>query len=138
MVPIVGLPTTKEPPMKRLAVTAIAALTTAAALLATASTAHALVPNQTDPQKLMAVLRPQLDAFWAPVVGENFQAPGFKWYAAPATVCGTRITGPNSFFCPADNTIYLDYNWHRELIRRRGDFASAFVYAHEYGHAVQL
>ena len=108
------------------------------AFAAAADTARALSPAQTRPEGVVALLRPALDQYWSSAFGPAFIPPKLTWYTAPARLCGELVGPDNSFFCPADNTIYLDSNWHRKLIARRGDFASAFVLAHEYGHAVQL
>jgi len=80
--------------------------------------------------------------------GEIFAASGAR-YEPPTLVlfeqavesaCGfsTSATGP--FYCPLDHKVYLDLSFFDELDRRfgaSGDFASAYVIAHEVGHHVQ-
>jgi len=73
--------------------------------------------------------------------GKNYQEP--KLYIFDGTVtsrCGRASAATGPFYCPGDQTIYIDLSFFRELRNRfnaPGDFAMAYVIAHEVGHHVQ-
>ncbi len=59
---------------------------------------------------------------------------------AVSTGCGTGQSGMGPFYCPADQKVYIDLSFYNELSKRfgaPGDFAQAYVIAHEIGHHVQ-
>jgi predicted metalloprotease len=56
------------------------------------------------------------------------------------TACGVGQSAAGPFYCPNDQKVYVDLNFFRELkerFRAPGDFAQAYVIAHEVGHHIQ-
>jgi predicted metalloprotease len=75
-------------------------------------------------------------------VGRTYQPPKMVLYSRGApSGCGAADSRMGPFYCPADRSLYLDTAFFDELDRRfaaPGDFAQAYVIAHEVGHHVQL
>ena len=82
------------------------------------------------------------------VWGQVFKASG-KQYSPPTLVlfrgatrsaCGTASSAMGPFYCPGDRKVYLDLDFFQQMQQRfhaAGDFARAYVIAHEVGHHVQ-
>lgn len=73
--------------------------------------------------------------------GARYVAPTLVLYTeADRSGCGAAQAAMGPFYCPADQSVYLDVNFFNELAGRfgaKGDFAAAYVIAHEVGHHVQ-
>lgn len=73
--------------------------------------------------------------------GQQYQVPKLVLFTgATPTACGTGQTAMGPFYCPGDQKVYIDLAFYRELKERfhaPGEFAQAYVIAHEVGHHVQ-
>lgn len=74
-------------------------------------------------------------------LGRTYEKPRLVLFTdAVRSGCGAANSQVGPFYCPADRTVYIDLNFFHELDRRfgaPGDFAQAYVIAHEVGHHVQ-
>ena len=93
------------------------------------------------------------DGAFVEIVGNNINdvwAAKLQGYTPPTTViyeqgtntgCGYGQAAMGPFYCPADQKVYLDLSFWREMETKLGasgaDFAKAYVIAHEFGHHVQ-
>jgi len=94
--------------------------------------------------KFVTVVLKDTEDIW----GELFQKKGMS-YVDPTMVlftqqvesaCGGASSATGPFYCPGDQKLYIDLSFYEELSRRfnaPGDFAMAYVVAHEVGHHVQ-
>lgn len=73
--------------------------------------------------------------------GGQYQDPRLVMFrGATATACGQGQAAMGPFYCPADRKVYIDLSFYETLRNRLGapgDFAQAYVIAHEVGHHVQ-
>ena len=73
--------------------------------------------------------------------GKQYEDPKLVLFSgATPTACGTGQTAMGPFYCPGDHKVYIDLAFYQELKTRfhaPGEFAEAYVIAHEVGHHVQ-
>lgn len=82
---------------------------------------------------------------WGQIFQENgmqYQEPKMVLFSdAVETACGSATSASGPFYCPADQKVYMDLEFMKELKTRfgakGGDFATAYVIAHEVGHHIQ-
>ena len=73
--------------------------------------------------------------------GEDYPEPTLTLFSGSVrSACGMASSATGPFYCPADQNLYIDFSFYEQLRRRfgaPGDFAQAYVLAHEVGHHVQ-
>ena len=73
--------------------------------------------------------------------GSTYQKPTLVLYSdATQSACGTGRAASGPFYCPGDQKVYIDltfYQLMKDRFKVEGDFAQAYVLAHEVGHHVQ-
>ncbi|MEF9944772.1 MAG: neutral zinc metallopeptidase [Burkholderiaceae bacterium] len=99
---------------------------------------------QDDMGRFVSVVLADTEDTWSPVfqaAGRQYREPRLVLFSgATRTACGTGQRAAGPFYCPLDQSVYIDLAFYEELQRRfkaPGDFAQAYVIAHEVGHHVQ-
>lgn len=102
-------------------------------------------PDPNDPQKIFAskVLASTEDVWEKqfPKMEARYRKPKLNLFTGEVqSACGRASSAVGPFYCPGDNEVYLDLSFFGVLEKQlgaRGDFARAYVIAHEVGHHVQ-
>lgn len=92
-------------------------------------------------EDFMRAVMNDLQAFWSEQGVPSYRPTTLVLFAgAVDTGCGQATSAVGPFYCPADEHAYLDVEFFQELHDRfgaPGDFAQAYVIAHEFGHHIQ-
>jgi hypothetical protein len=98
----------------------------------------------TQDEDFVEFLAEDTQAVWADIFAEEGRQYSYAtvntFTGQVQTGCGGATSAVGPFYCPADGQVYLDLGFFDELARRfqaPGDFAQAYVIAHEFGHHVQ-
>lgn len=101
-------------------------------------------PVDDDLARFVSVVLAETETTWQEVfraAGERYEEPTLVLFSDQvASACGFADAAVGPFYCPADRKIYLDTAFFRDMHHRfgaSGDFAAAYVIAHEVGHHVQ-
>ena len=111
----------------------------------TVAQAPAQAPPANDRQAaFVSTVLADTENVWTRVIqqgGATYRKPKLVLFrGATQTACGQGQSAMGPFYCPADEKVYLDLNFFDTLSQRLGapgDFAQAYVIAHEVGHHVQ-
>ncbi|WP_423211698.1 KPN_02809 family neutral zinc metallopeptidase [Paracoccus yeei] len=107
--------------------------------------ARELTPEEQEVGQFVSVVLADTEEVWASILpaqaGVDYVAPQLVMFSGiDSSACGTAQSAMGPFYCPNDRTVYLDTDFFRTMQTRMdagGDFAFAYVIAHEVGHHVQ-
>ena len=109
-----------------------------------ASTSTGAPPGQEELVDFVSVVLADTEDTWNPIfasIGRQYEEPKLVLFSGQVrSACGMAGVAMGPFYCPADHKLYIDLSFYDELKRRfraPGDFAQAYVIAHEVGHHVQ-
>lgn len=101
-------------------------------------------PEEERLKDFMSVVLGDTEDVWGTLFqgsGRQYEQPKLVLFSgAVESACGFAQAAMGPFYCPADHKLYLDMSFFNDLARRHdapGDFAQAYVVAHEVGHHVQ-
>ena len=110
-----------------------------------ASATAPFAPQEQELAEFVAVVLADTEATWQSIftaMGGVYEEPVLVLFSQRvASACGSASSAMGPFYCPADRKVYLDLSFFRDLDRQLGapgDFAQAYVIAHEVAHHVGI
>ncbi len=97
-------------------------------------------PAQDEQAKFVGYVFDDIQDSWAKARPGYQPAKIIVFTGAVESACGTTSSAVGPFYCPTDQRVYIDLQFYSELSKRfgaPGDFAQAYVIAHEIGHHLQ-
>ncbi len=101
-------------------------------------------PEENQKVDFVAAVLGDTETTWSALLkeqGQSYEEPKLVLFRdAVRSACGTNSSAVGPFYCPADRKVYLDLSFFDELHKKfgaPGDFAQAYVIAHEVGHHLQ-
>jgi predicted metalloprotease len=101
-------------------------------------------PEEVNLKKFVSVVLAETEDVWTELFrkqGRRYTPPQLVLFRGQiASACGLSSAAVGPFYCPGDQRVYLDLSFYQELHDRfhaQGEFAQAYVIAHEVGHHVQ-
>lgn len=111
---------------------------------ATTGESYQPTPEETRLADFVAVVLADTEDTWSAIFESNgleYEEPVLVMFSGSVqSACGMANAAVGPFYCPADHKVYLDLSFFQDLKQRHGapgDFAQAYVIAHEVGHHVQ-
>lgn len=105
---------------------------------------QAAAPADDDTSQFIRVILAETEEVWSQqfqLVGQDYPEPTLVLFSGGVnSACGYASSAVGPFYCPGDQKLYLDTGFFAELAQRfgaPGDFAAAYVIAHEVGHHIQ-
>jgi uncharacterized protein len=100
--------------------------------------------SEDDLKQFVAVVLADTEDVWGNVFkqyGQTYSDPKLVLFSSGVrSACGMGMSAMGPFYCPQDEKVYIDLSFYQELkdrFKAPGDFAQAYVIAHEVGHHVQ-